>query len=126
MRKGPGYRRGAIAIGATLWAALAGVQTVPAGTIVWERAGAFQTCLEKRMDAWINARAELVANDDPAAANIDDVGVALWTVQALQGCAAQVGRGDQTSEKRFSQHMAHWREHIYSVAQGIRQKGRAD
>jgi hypothetical protein len=126
MRKGPGHLRGAIAIGVLACGAMAGVHAVQAGTIVWEKSGAFQTCLETRLNAWVNAKAELVANEDPAAGDINDIEVAQWTIQALKACEIQVGRGDQASEKRFSQHMAHWREHIYAVAQGIRQRGRAD
>jgi hypothetical protein len=52
--------------------------------------------------------------------------VALWAVTALQGCEQQAGHGNQTSENRFSRHMAHWREHIYSIAQTVRQRVGAD
>ena len=73
-----------------------------------------------------NAKAALIVNDDPAAGDLDDMDVALWAVAALQGCERQTGHGNQTSEHQFSRHMAHWREHIHSVAQIVRQRVRAD
>jgi hypothetical protein len=97
-----------------------------AATLTWERGGPFETCLQARMDQWIGTQAERIVNEDPAAAELDDTDVALWAASAIEGCEAQAGRGDRSSEARFARHMAHWREHIDEVAQGIRQRGRAD
>lgn len=97
-----------------------------ADMITWERAGQFETCLDQEVNSWINSKAELVINDDPAAGDLDDIDVALWAVTALQGCEQQAGRGNQTSENRFSRHMAHWREHIHTVAQAVRSRGGSD
>ncbi|MBX9588860.1 MAG: hypothetical protein K2X43_06125 [Hyphomonadaceae bacterium] len=105
---------------------LAAATAPGAASVRWDTRGTFEACLEQRLNDWINAKAALVLNEDPAAAEIDDMDVALWAVAALQGCEEEVGRGNQTSEQRFSQHMAHWREHIYSVAQSVRQRVRAD
>lgn len=89
---------------------------------IWERAGAFQACLETRFKEWADSRAELVVNLDPAAGDIDDAAVAQWTVATLEACRAQAG-GDQESEARFAKHMARWRDHIDNVVQSIRQRG---
>jgi hypothetical protein len=78
------------------------------------------------MEQWINAQAERLANEDPAAGDLDDPDVALWAAGAIATCEGQVGRGNANSEVRFVRHMAHWREHIDAVAQDIRQRGRAD
>jgi hypothetical protein len=109
-------------------AAIAGAAAAAqAAGITWgERHGQFESCLEDRANAWVNAKAELIINDDPAAGDVDDMDVALWAVTALQTCEQQTGQRSQTSEGRFSQHMAHWREHIYGVAQAVRQRVRAD
>jgi len=126
VRNRPGHGRGVLFIGVALWAGIAGPQAVQATNLVWERGGPFQTCLENRMRSWVNARAELVVSDNPAASEVDDLDVALWTVQALETCEAQVGRGDQTAELRFGRYMAHWREHIDAVAEGLRRRQRPD
>jgi hypothetical protein len=78
------------------------------------------------MEQWINAQAERLANEDPAAGDLDDPDVALWAASAIATCEGQAGRGNANSEVRFVRHMAHWREHIDAVAQDIRQRGRAD
>jgi hypothetical protein len=95
---------------------------VGAANISWDNNGQFEACLESQMTSWVNAKATLIINDDPAVADLDDMDVALWAVSALQGCEAQVGHGNQTSEGRFSRHMAHWREHIHEVAEAVRSK----
>src|SRR5262245_62580710 len=87
-----------------LWVAIvaavvivAGASLVEAAGISWgDRAGAFERCLETRMDAWINARAALIVNEDPKAGDVDDLDVALWAVTALEGCEQQAGHGNQT------------------------------
>ena len=107
-------------------ATMAGASLVQAASISWDRTGAFESCLEARMDAWINARAALIVNEDPTASDVDDLDVALWAVTALQGCEQQAGHGNQTSEGRFARHMAHWREHIHNVARSVRNMAGAD
>ncbi len=97
-----------------------------AAAINWDRKGAFEVCLEKQLNDWVNAKATLLVNEDPAVSDIDDMDVALWAVTALEGCETQAGHGNQTSEHRFSRYMAHWREHIHTVAQTVRQRVRAD
>jgi hypothetical protein len=104
----------------------AGTQAARAASIGWERHGAFESCLENQLNDWINAKATLVINEDPAAGDLDDMDVAMWAVTALQGCEAQAGHGNQSSEHRFSRHMAHWREHIHTVAQVVRQRVGSD
>ena len=78
------------------------------------------------MTAWVFAKAQLVANQDAAASDIDDVDVALWAVTALQECETQAGSGNPASVQKFSKHMAHWREHIHKVAQTVRRRSGAD
>jgi hypothetical protein len=94
--------------------------------IEWGTNGAFQTCLDAQAKRWIDARVELVVNEDPAAGNIDDRAVAAWTTQAIETCAAKAGRGDQASEQLFVRYMAHWREHIDAAATLVRRRSRAD
>src|SRR5262245_55635329 len=106
--------------------AVIGSQDAGAAGIGWESRGAFETCLESRLNDWVRAKAELVVNEDPAAGEVDDMDVALWAATALEGCESQAGHGNQTSENQFSRHMAHWREHIHSIAQTVRQRVRAD
>jgi len=113
-------------LSAIVLAATAGVQVASAATISWEKRGAFEACLDGRLNDWVNAKAALVINEDPAAGDIDDMDVAIWAVDALQGCERQTGQTNLMSEGKFSLHMAHWRDHIYSVAQVVRQRVRAD
>jgi hypothetical protein len=107
-------------------ALMAGLQGVSAASLKWERRGTFETCLENRLNDWVKAKAELVINEDPSAGDLDDIDVAMWAVAVLQDCESQAGHGSQASEYKFSQHMAHWREHIHNVAQTVRQRVRAD
>jgi hypothetical protein len=115
---------GALLVGAIAW--VAAVPPAQAVNIAWDKNGAFESCLERQASDWINAKAALVANDDPAAGDFDDMDVALWTAAALERCEIQSGRGSQTSEFRFTRYMAHWREHIHTVAQTVRDRVRAD
>jgi len=126
MRRGPWHGQCAIVVGAMMWGMVAQASVGQAATLTWEKGGPFENCLQTRMDQWISTQAERVANEDPAAGDLDDTGVALWAASAIEGCEAQAGRGDRTSEARFARHMAHWREHIDAIAQDIRQRGRAD
>jgi len=96
------------------------------GAQVAERAGAFQTCLDARFQKWVNARAELVVNEDPRAADIDDAVVAKWAAEALGGCRAQVGGADQAVEQNFAKHMSRWREHVYELVRSIQERSRPD
>jgi hypothetical protein len=78
------------------------------------------------MDQWINSQAERLANEDPAAGDLDDSDVAVWAAGAIETCEGQAGRGNASSEIRFVKHMAHWREHIDAAAQDIRKRGSTD
>lgn len=107
--------------------AVAGNSAARPASLKWEQGGGpFETCLQTRMDQWISAQAERIANDDPAAGDIDDSDVALWAASTIEGCTRQAGPANRNSEVQFARHMAHWREHIDTVAQDIRQRGRAD
>jgi hypothetical protein len=110
----------------TVLLATTGAQAADSSDIKWEMRGRFEACLEDRMNAWVFTKAELILNEDPAAADLDDMDVALWAVTALQDCETQAGHGNQTSEQSFSKHMAHWREHIHKVAQVVRRRSGTD
>jgi hypothetical protein len=97
-----------------------------AAAITWTKQGAFEACLERNLEEWLKAQAELVVNEDAAAAQIDDAAVARWTVDTLASCQARAGHEDADSEDRFTKHMARWRHHIYDLASSIRQKGASD
>jgi hypothetical protein len=121
------YRWGASTAGVLLCSAVASATVAHAAGIGWEARGALQACLDTEVQGWINTRAALVANDDPAAGDIDDAAVAAWAMQALKGCAGKVGgAADAASEQRFMKYMAHWREHIYSAADEFRTRARPD
>lgn len=125
MRYKPMHGRG-ILFALSAMALTAGLQAAQAASIGWDKQGAFEVCLERQMDDWVNAKAALIINEDPAAGDLDDMDVALWAVTALERCEQQAGHGNQTSERRFSRYMAHWREHIHTVAQTVRQRVRVD
>jgi len=125
MRNKSGHGRGIFLVSAIVLAA-AGAQSANAANIDWERRGAYEACLDDRMNDWVNAKAALVINEDPAAGDIDDMDVAIWSVEALQGCERQTGQTNLMSEGKFSLHMAHWRDHIHTVAQIVRQRVGAD
>jgi hypothetical protein len=116
----------AMSAGAFLLAPLGCSGAVPAAGIEWGTNGAFQACLDAQAKRWIDARVELVVNEDPAAGNIDDRAVAAWTAQALESCAAKAGPGDHASEQLFARYMARWREHIDAAATEVRRRSRAD
>ncbi len=120
------WRRSPVLACVALGAATAVLSNAHAAPISWERTGPFQSCLEVRLQGWVKDKAELVVNESPAASDLDDLDVALWTVQALESCEAQVGRGDQSAEVRFGRHMARWREHIDEVAEDFRRRSRPD
>jgi hypothetical protein len=121
-----GHLRALRAVAVAGLVTIAGPSLATAAGIAWDRPGAFERCLDDRMDAWINTKATLIANEDPSAADVDDLDVALWAVSALQDCEQQAGHGSQSSERRFSRHMAHWREHIHKVAEAVRSRTGAD
>lgn len=105
-------------------AAISCAAAVAAGASpIWERGSPFQACLEARFKVWVDGRAELIANLDPAASDIDDAAVAKWTVGSLDACRAETGGGEAQAEARFGRHMANWRSHINDAVQGIRQRG---
>jgi hypothetical protein len=93
---------------------------------IWETAGPFQLCLEGRLEKWVNARAELVVNQDPKAGSIGDADVAQWSVETIDACRVQAGGGDQESEARFTKHMARWRDHIYDLVRSIQKRAGPD
>jgi len=116
-------RRGVLLTCAAFLTAMAGSAT---GAQIWERAGPFQACLEGRFETWINARVELIVNEEPNAGNIDDASVAKWAAETLAACRAQTGSGDDASETRFTKHVAQWHQHIYDRVQSIRARARPD
>jgi hypothetical protein len=127
LREKGGHTRALWIAAAVSAATVVGASLAEAAGITWgDRPGVFERCLEARMDAWINARVALIVNEDPSAGDVDDLDVALWAVTALQGCEEQAGHGNQTSEGRFARHMAHWREHIYSITQAVRSRTGTD
>lgn len=120
------WRRPPVLACLALGAATAALSNADAAPIGWERAGPFQSCLEVQLQSWVKDKAELVVNESPAASDLDDLDVALWTVQTIESCEAQAGRGDQSSELRFGKHMSRWREHIHEVVEDIRRRNRPD
>jgi hypothetical protein len=97
-----------------------------AAGIGWEKQGAFQTCLDGATKTWLDAKVELVVNEDPAVSEMTDASVAAWAADALKNCAAKAGGGDAASEQQFMRYMAHWRDHIFKAADEIRRRGRPD
>jgi hypothetical protein len=122
------YRWAAASIGLFVWAAaIANDSVAQAAGIGWEKQGAFQTCLDAQAKAWLDAKVELVVNDDPNAGAINDAAVATWAVGALKECATKAGATpDPASEQQFVKYMAHWHEHIFKAADEIRRRGRPD
>lgn len=94
--------------------------------IAWDRKGAFEACLENRLEAWLAKQAELQVAEDPAVANLDDAAVAAWTIETLKQCRATSPAADQASEDKFTKHVAQWRRHIYDLAADLRKKGQSD
>jgi hypothetical protein len=121
------YRWAAVSVGLFAWAAVAanGGAALASG-IGWEKQGAFQACLDAEVKTWLQAKVELVVNEDPAASKIDDTSVATWATGALKGCATKAGGADAGSERQFMRYMAHWRDHIFKAADEIRRKDRPD
>jgi hypothetical protein len=112
-----------VAVVATIAGAALAAQ---AAGIAWDTPGLAERCLEDEAQSWVNAKAAQVVNEDPSAGDVDDIDVALWAVVALQGCEQRAGHVNQASERRFSRHMAHWREHIFNVAEAVRSRTGAD
>src|SRR5262245_3292801 len=117
--------RWAAAVPASLfvWAAslvVGNAGTAQAAGIQWAKQGPFQTCLDGAAKTWLDAKVELVVNDDPAASEMDDPSVAAWAADALKSCATKAGSGDAASEQQFMRYMAHWRDHIFKAADEIR------
>jgi hypothetical protein len=121
------YRWAAVPAGLLVWAAAAGSDSPAlAAGIAWEKQGAFQTCLDAQAKSWLDAKVELVVNEDPAVSAMDDASVAGWAADALKGCATKAGRTDAAAEQQFMRYMAHWRDHIFKAADEIRRRGRPD
>lgn len=91
-----------------------------------ERAAPFRVCLDSQLEKWVNARAELVVNEDPKAGDIDDAAAAKWAVSVLEACRIQTGGGDKNAEAAFTKRVAQWRQHIYDRVQSIRELTRPD
>ncbi len=91
-----------------------------------ERTGAFQACLEGRLETWVKGRAELIVNEDPKAGDVDDAVVARWMLETVSACRTQAGGGDQASETGFTKRVAQWRQRIYDRVQSIRELTRPD
>jgi hypothetical protein len=107
--------------------AIANGGSAGAAGIGWEKPGAFQTCLDQQTKAWLDAKVELVVNEDPDAGQIDDAAVAGWVAEALKTCATKPGAtADAASEQQFVRYMAHWRDHIFKAANEVRSRGRPD
>lgn len=109
-----------------LLGSLLGHAAADAAAITWGNKGAFEACLERSLDKWLTAQAELQVNERPDAALLGDAAVAAWTVETLAQCRALGPASDPASEERFTKHMAHWRQHIYDLAADIRKKGQSD
>ena len=118
-----GWRRAAVAAGVCMILAAAGADAAP---IAWTKRGAFEACVEAKLEQWLRVRAEREVNEDPAARQLDDAAVVAWTVDALTACRAQAPRTEGDSEERFVGHMAHWRQHIFDLATAIRKSGQSD
>ncbi|MBO0766065.1 MAG: hypothetical protein J2P50_15960 [Hyphomicrobiaceae bacterium] len=116
----------ASSVGVLVWAVVLGDVPAAAAGIDWQKPGAFQACLDAKAKAWIDAKVELVVNDDPNMGAIDDAAVAEWATRALRECGAKASGGDPASEQQFMKYMAHWRDHIYKAADEIRRRGRPD
>jgi hypothetical protein len=121
------YRWAAVPVGLFAWAAAAADNSSAQAPVVgWEKQGAFQTCLDAEARTWLQAKVELVVNEDPAASKIDDTSVATWATDALKSCATRAGGADTASEQQFMRYMAHWRDHIFKAADELRRRGRPD
>jgi hypothetical protein len=122
------YRWTAAPVCLILWAAAAASDgAAQASGIGWEKPGAFESCLDAEAKSWLQAKVELVVNEDPAASEMNDTAVATWATEALKGCAAKAGSAaDAASEQLFMRYMAHWRDHIFQAADEIRRRGRPD
>jgi hypothetical protein len=94
--------------------------------IAWEKRGPLQSCLDGRFKGWLDAKVELVVNEDPAASEMSDTAVATWAADALRDCATKSGGSDAASEQQFMRYMAHWRDHIFKAADEIRRRGSPD
>ena len=105
---------------------LAVIAASASASSVAERANPFQICLEGRYDKWVDGRAELVANQDAKAGDVDDAAVASWVMETLSVCRAQAGGGDQALEQGFTKRVAQWRQHIYDRVQRIHELARPD
>ncbi len=125
MRKRSWWRV-AMPAGTLLCVAMPGSEALRAAGIEWSTHGAFEACLDAQAKTWIDARAGLVLNDDPAAGYIDDRAVASWTAQTLSTCQAKAGRGDGASEQLFARYMAHWREHVDAAVTAVRRRSPPD
>lgn len=112
---------GGVLAGSAFWFVAA-----EAAPIVWDRKGAFESCLESKLQAWLAKQAELQVTEDPAVANLDDAAAAAWTIETLKQCRASPQTADQASEDKFTKHVAQWRQHIYDLAADIRKKGQSD
>ena len=128
-RKGHAWA-GTPALGVLLWIAAwvvpGAAASAQAPGIGWEKQGAFQACLDGRTKAWIDAKVELVVNEDPDMGAINDASVAQWATQAIKECGVKGAGADAASELQFMKYMSRWRDHIYMAANEIRRRSRPD
>jgi hypothetical protein len=117
--------RGWAAFGILL-AWVASLEATTAAPITWDKKGAFEACLESRLDTWLATQAQLQVNEDPDADKLDDGVVATWTVETIDRCRSAGQAAGAASADRFAKHMAQWRQHIYDLASDIRKKGQSD
>jgi hypothetical protein len=118
--------RSSLLAAAALLALAAGSSSVAEAAIAFKSSGPFEACLDKGYDAWAQAQAELMVNEDPRAQSLDDATVAAWTVATLADCSKRAGTGDATSEGIFNRHMSRWRDLVFDLASSIRRRGQSD
>ena len=90
-----------------------------AAEITWGRIGPFQGCLAAGLDKWLETQVDNLTNGNSASPRIDDGAVFTWTQDALDGCKARAGGGDEATETRFRQHMAQWRQHVHERVEDV-------
>ena len=127
MRRGVPLRGGGILFACAILLGLgAQAPSARAAEITWDRVTPFQGCLAAGLDEWLEAQIDNLTNGNPASPHIDEGAVFTWTQNALAGCKAKAGGGDEATETRFRKHMAQWRQHVYERVEDVRQKGKPD
>ena len=70
LRRGLGRGRCVLFVGAMICLSISGSIRAYSANLNWELRGPFETCLQSRMEQWIKAQAERLANEDPAAGDL--------------------------------------------------------